>query len=205
MLRHFFCGCISMIRTIPTILPSHTSQNSRIPMTARLHTPTAMLGRLFSALKAAGLYQSSVIAMMADHGEAFGEHGERTHGIFLYDETIHVPLVVKLARGAREAAQPSKRETSSDARVGLVDVTPTLLDSVGIAKPKEIQGHSLLGVINGERPIRKARGSAPSTQRPTIPTGPSSGARCAPCVPGNIWPSRRPSANCTTRRVIRRR
>ena len=52
----------------------------------------AMLGKLFAELKSEGLYQGSLIAMMADHGEAFGEHGERTHGIFLYDETMHVPL-----------------------------------------------------------------------------------------------------------------
>ena len=117
----------------------------------------AMLGKLFAALKTAGLYQSSVIAMMADHGEAFGEHGERTHGIFLYDETIHVPLVIKLAGGAGDAATAaSKHAASSDARVGLVDVTPTLLDSVGIPIPKEIQGHSLLNVIRGNTQSEKA-------------------------------------------------
>ncbi len=116
----------------------------------------AMLGKLFAALKTAGLYQSSVIAMMADHGEAFGEHGERTHGIFLYDETIHVPMVMKLASGPSETTASSKRPASTDARVGLVDVTPTLLDGVGISIPKEIQGHSLLGVINGTAQTDKA-------------------------------------------------
>ncbi|MFZ1131703.1 MAG: sulfatase-like hydrolase/transferase [Terriglobales bacterium] len=101
----------------------------------------AMLGKLFTALKAAGVYQDALIAMMADHGEAFGEHGERTHGIFLYDETIHVPLLIKLPG----PAAAGKRRVSVNARVGLVDVTPTVLEVAGIAIPKEIQGQPLVG------------------------------------------------------------
>jgi arylsulfatase A-like enzyme/Tfp pilus assembly protein PilF len=107
----------------------------------------AMLGRLFAALRATGLYQGSLIAMMSDHGEAFGEHGERTHGIFLYDETIHVPLLIKLpANGSARKHEP-KYVAKSDVRVGLVDVTPTVLEIAGIPIPKEIQGQSLLGVM----------------------------------------------------------
>jgi choline-sulfatase len=109
----------------------------------------AMLGKLFAALKTAGLYQGSLIATMADHGEAFGEHGERTHGIFLYDETIHVPLLIKLPGSAASAGKHEpQRQRKNDARVGLVDVTPTVLEVTGIPIPKEIQGQSLLGVIN---------------------------------------------------------
>jgi arylsulfatase A-like enzyme/Tfp pilus assembly protein PilF len=126
----------------------------------------AMLGRLFAALKTAGLYQDSLITMMADHGEAFGEHGERSHGMFLYDETIHVPLLIKLPAArcsvpaTDEATSPKgKRNTTSrepcpgtkpqtnDARVGLVDVTPTILEATGIPIPQEIQGQSLLGAM----------------------------------------------------------
>jgi choline-sulfatase len=118
------------------------------PYKSKFHDPydgeiayaDASLGKLFAALKAAGLYHGAVIAMMADHGEAFGEHGERTHGILLYDETIHVPLVIKMPKSAGSLKQPTK----NDGRVGLVDVTPTILETVGIAIPKEIQGHSLV-------------------------------------------------------------
>src|SRR2546422_956346 len=49
-----------------------------------------VVGKLLAALRARGLFDSTLIAVMADHGEAFGEHGEKHHGIFLYDETIHV-------------------------------------------------------------------------------------------------------------------
>jgi arylsulfatase A-like enzyme/Tfp pilus assembly protein PilF len=102
------------------------------------------LGKLFAALKASGLYQNSLITMMADHGEAFGEHGERTHGILLYDETIHVPLLMKLPGAMRVQG---KQGAKSNARVGLVDVTPTILDVLGIPIPKEMQGQSLLAAI----------------------------------------------------------
>jgi arylsulfatase A-like enzyme/Flp pilus assembly protein TadD len=108
----------------------------------------AMLGKLFAQLKSTGLYQNSLIAMMADHGEAFGEHGERTHGIFLYDETIHVPLLIKLPASAKSAKQNAQRK--SDGRVGLVDVTPTILDVAGIPIPKEIQGQSLVNVLRDD-------------------------------------------------------
>jgi arylsulfatase A-like enzyme/Tfp pilus assembly protein PilF len=138
----------------------------------------AMLGKLFAALKADGLYQDALIAMMADHGEAFGEHGERTHGIFLYDETIHVPLLIKLpgarcaapkegARSERAAAALTRcsytNPSESDGRVGLVDVAPTVLDIVGIEIPKEMQGQSLvsamrLDALNSPSPIQGAAG-----------------------------------------------
>jgi arylsulfatase A-like enzyme/Flp pilus assembly protein TadD len=105
----------------------------------------AMLGKLFAELRTAGLYQGSVIAVMADHGEAFGEHGERSHGMLLYDETIHVPLLIKLAGKSGSAAR------KSDARVGLVDVMPTLLASAGYAIPKEVQGQSLVSLLKGDQ------------------------------------------------------
>ena len=100
----------------------------------------AAVGKLLAALRARGMYDSSVIAVMADHGEAFGEHGERTHGIFLYDETIHVPLVIKLP-GNRSAG------TRVTSRAGLVDVLPTLLQVAGVAVPKEVQGRSLIATM----------------------------------------------------------
>ena len=56
----------------------------------------AVVGKLLRQLKLRGLYDGAVMAVMADHGESLGAHGEDTHGIFLYDETIHVPLLIKL-------------------------------------------------------------------------------------------------------------
>ncbi len=98
------------------------------------------VGKLLSALRAYALYDNALIAVMADHGEGLGEHGENTHGIFLYDETIRVPLLFKLP-GARSAG---KRVAT---RVGLVDITPTILRSAGTNVPVAIQGKSLLALM----------------------------------------------------------
>ncbi|HMD18256.1 MAG TPA: sulfatase-like hydrolase/transferase, partial [Terriglobales bacterium] len=98
------------------------------------------VGKLLTELRVLGLYDGAMIAVMADHGEALGEHGETTHGIFLYDETIQVPLLFKLPR-ERSAG------TRIDSRAGLVDVLPTILEAVGIAVPPEVQGESLLSVL----------------------------------------------------------
>ncbi len=98
------------------------------------------VGKLLGQLRARGLYENSVISVMSDHGEALGDHGEDTHGVFLYDETIHVPLLFKLPG----EVSAGKRV---DERVGLVDVLPTILQVVGIAIPQEVQGESLLGLM----------------------------------------------------------
>ena len=95
------------------------------------------VGKLLAELRVRGLYDGALIAVMADHGEALGDHGETTHGIFLYDETIRVPLLFKLPR-ERSAG------TRIDSRAGLVDVLPTILQAVGIAVPQDVQGESLL-------------------------------------------------------------
>jgi arylsulfatase A-like enzyme/cytochrome c-type biogenesis protein CcmH/NrfG len=100
----------------------------------------AAVGKLLSWLRLRGLYDGAMIAVMADHGEALGEHGEITHGIFLYDETIHVPLLFKMPQ-ERSAA------TRVDNRAELVDVLPTMLQAAGIAVPKEVQGESLLSML----------------------------------------------------------
>ena len=108
----------------------------------------ATVGKLLSQLRVRGLYDGALIAVMADHGEALGEHGEDTHGIFLYDETIRVPLMIKLPG---EAGKPAAGKQSSgkriETRVGLVDVLPTILEAVGVAVPQTVQGQSLLDMM----------------------------------------------------------
>ena len=104
----------------------------------------SVVGNLIAGLKARGLFDNSLLAVMADHGEAFGEHGERHHGIFLYDETIHVPLVLKLP--GRTA--PRRIED----RVGLVEVAPTVLQVAHLPVPPGMQGKSLLRLARLEQP-----------------------------------------------------
>jgi arylsulfatase A-like enzyme len=100
----------------------------------------AAVGKLFRDLKVRGLYDGAAIAVMADHGESLGAHGEDTHGVFLYDETIRVPLVIKLPH----AGTVGKRVEN---RAELVDVLPTLLRVAGVDVPAEVQGESLLWLM----------------------------------------------------------
>jgi arylsulfatase A-like enzyme/Flp pilus assembly protein TadD len=102
------------------------------------------LGKLFQYLRQRGLYDRALIMMMSDHGESLGAHGESMHGIFLYDETIHVPLVFKLP-GALLAG---KRVTS---RVRLVDVAPTLLSMLSLPLPPTFQGESLVPLMKSPK------------------------------------------------------
>lgn len=95
----------------------------------------AIVGRLLRELRTRGLFDGCLIAVMADHGEAFGEHGERHHGIFLYDETIHVPLLFKLPG--------QKVGTKVETRVGLVDVAPSMLRAANLPVPDVMQGRIL--------------------------------------------------------------
>jgi arylsulfatase A-like enzyme/Flp pilus assembly protein TadD len=100
----------------------------------------SIVGSFVEVLRKHGLYQNSVIAIAADHGEAFGEHGEERHGMFLYDETIHVPLLLKL---------PADRLGGKrvEERVALAEVAPTLLEAAGIPAPATMQARSLFPLI----------------------------------------------------------
>jgi arylsulfatase A-like enzyme/Tfp pilus assembly protein PilF len=112
------------------------------------------LGKFLSRVRALGLYQGAVIAVMADHGEALGDHGEETHGFFLYDETIHVPLLIKLPGAVAT-------EKLVQSRVRLVDVLPTLLQTAGITIPHEVQGESLLALTKAKPPDKDVTSAPP--------------------------------------------
>ena len=106
---------------------------------AAITAADAAVGKLIAALKTQKAEANTAIIVVADHGQSLGAHGEEAHGIFLYDETIHVPLLIKLPE-----AQPTAKQVS--AKVRLVDVAPTLLEIAGIPVPSQMQGQSLLRV-----------------------------------------------------------
>jgi arylsulfatase A-like enzyme/Tfp pilus assembly protein PilF len=142
----------------------YLSRFAKSPYDGEIAYIDACVGKLLAALRHAGLYDAAVIALMADHGEALGEHGEQTHGVFLYDETIHVPLLIKFPAGG-----PAARRVET--RVSLVDVAPTLLDAAKIPIPADIQGQSLLNVMQavptlGVRPKTPAKADASFVERP---------------------------------------
>ncbi len=118
------------------------------------------MGKLLDKLRASGLFENSLIAVMSDHGEALGDHGEEFHGFFLYDATIQVPLLIKMP-GERFAGK-------IDNRVGLVDVLPTILDAARIAVPSDVQGESLLNMMAmPEPPPGRSAGRSPSDRERT--------------------------------------
>jgi len=75
-------------------------QYASAPYDGEIAYEDAAVGKLLSWLRLRGLFDGALIAVMADHAEALGEHGETTHGFFLYDETIRVPLLFKAAARA---------------------------------------------------------------------------------------------------------
>jgi len=104
----------------------------------------AQVGRLVQYLKAHGLYEKSLIVVAGDHGEGLGEHGEKTHGFFIYDTTLHVPMIFKLPDGA--AGDKLVVEEAAN----LADLLPTILDLVGVAQPRDLQGRSLVAAMRGK-------------------------------------------------------
>lgn len=116
------------------------TQYASEPYDAEIAYTDSAIGKLLRELRARGLYDNSIIVVTADHGEAFGEHGERHHGVFLYDETIHVPLLIKLPRQSSAGLQV-------ESRARLVDIAPTILRVAGVPVPSAIQGESLLPLM----------------------------------------------------------
>jgi arylsulfatase A-like enzyme/cytochrome c-type biogenesis protein CcmH/NrfG len=105
------------------------------------------VGRLLRFLKEKGLYQNTIIVLGGDHGESLGEHGEKTHGFFIYNATVHVPLIIHLPgrTGALTVGDP----------VSLVDLMPTALAAAGVDIPSQVQGRSLLPILRGEKEDRE--------------------------------------------------
>jgi choline-sulfatase len=93
---------------------------------------------------AAGIVRTAgadaIVAIAADHGESLGDHGENTHGVFLYDATLHVPLLLRI---------PGRTPARVESRVRLADLAPTLLEAAGMPAPPEMQGESMLRLLPG--------------------------------------------------------
>ena len=107
------------------------------------------IGRLVSHLKGLGLFESSLIIVTADHGEALGEHGEEFHGFFIYRSTTRVPLLIKNV-GQSQA-------WVSSAKAGLIDIVPTILAQLSLEVPPDMSGEDLSPYLRGQPPRGQAR------------------------------------------------
>jgi arylsulfatase A-like enzyme len=100
------------------------------------------IGRLLEALTRRHLVSNTVVIVAGDHGEALGEHGEQAHGIFLYQSTLHVPLIV---------CAPGMAPRRVAGTTSLVDVFPTVLQLLGVGVRTPLDGVSLLPALSHGR------------------------------------------------------
>jgi arylsulfatase A-like enzyme/Flp pilus assembly protein TadD len=103
------------------------------------------LGVLFDRL--ATLPRPTLVIATADHGESLGDHRELTHGMFAYESTLHVPLIVAVVSPLGQTRPAAPRATAIDAPVTHVDLLPTMLDAVGLPADPALKGESLRDVI----------------------------------------------------------
>ncbi len=123
---------------------------SRFPSTpsgaydAEIAATDALVGRLLAALEEDGRLDETLVVVLADHGEMLGEHGEQTHGFFVYDAAVRIPLLI---------AGPGIAPGVIEDQVRIVDVMPTVLARLGVPAPAAVQGVDLAPLARGE-PLR---------------------------------------------------
>jgi arylsulfatase A-like enzyme/tetratricopeptide (TPR) repeat protein len=113
------------------------------PYDGEIATVDAIVARFLQELDKRGLYDKSMIILTGDHGEGLGEHGEAEHGVLLYRESLHVPLIVKLP-GKNLAGQ----RVAAPAQ--LVDILPTIAKAVGANVPAGLPGTSLVDLAQNK-------------------------------------------------------
>ncbi len=102
----------------------------------------AQVGRVVAFLEERGLLDRTLVAVLGDHGESLGDHGEDSHGFFIYEAVTHVPFIVRAPfekTGARVVDEP----------VRIVDLAPTMLDLAGVPVPAGMSGKSLVPLMAG--------------------------------------------------------
>ena len=145
------------------------------------------LNRLLENLEQNGELDRTVVIVTSDHGESLGEHQEATHGMFIYNSTMRVPLVFScpaLFQGPHRCR---------DRVVGLIDLRATIEDLLGVGPTDQLEGQSLLGEISPDRLLYL------ETEGPLNMTGASP---CAGCRSATANTSRPPFPSSTTSKTI---
>ncbi len=125
----------------------HSTYEPPEPWKSRLKSPydgeiafmDDQIGRVLAVLKKRGALENTIVVAVADHGESLGEHGESTHGLFVYDATLRIPLII---------AAPGNSARVPKTPVEVADVAPTILSLCGL--PLEAGGRSLVPALRGE-------------------------------------------------------
>jgi len=119
----------------PYTPPPEFAARAKTPYDGEVAYADSQLARLFDALRTSGVLDRTLVVFAGDHGEGLGDHGERTHGMLLYDSTLRVPLVF---------AAPGRAPSTVDEAVSLSEVAPTILRAAGVTPPPEMKGRNLL-------------------------------------------------------------
>jgi arylsulfatase A-like enzyme len=125
--------------------PRHTAPKLlklRLAYAGEARFGDAQLGDFMATLRRLGLAERTLVVVTADHGEEFGEHGGWGHGDTVYDEVLHVPLVLW-----GPGRIPAGRRVTTP--VSLVDVVPTILDLASVPVPRDLDGESQVDRVRG--------------------------------------------------------
>jgi len=120
--------------------PPYDREYADRPYFGEVAAADAALGPLFAAVRRSA--RPTLVVITGDHGEALGEHGESTHGLFAYESTLRIPLIIADVAPLNGTASRSTGEVSDDP-ARHIDILPTILDALGIDKPATLPGHSL--------------------------------------------------------------
>jgi len=124
----------------------------------------SLIARLRQQLEQQGAWDDTTVILTADHGEALGEHGEPAHGFFLYEPTLHVPLIIRPAAGGAVARRDSRGSatvvrvatgapqggTVVQTSVALIDIFPTVAELFELDAGSAVEGRSLVPALHGE-------------------------------------------------------
>ncbi len=122
--------------------PPYDKEYATHPYDGEIAFADSQVGRLLQFLKDKGVYQNTIIVLSGDHGESLGEHGEKTHGFFIYNATLHVPLIIR--------APELKTVKLVEASTSLTDIMPTVLNLLKIDVPSQVQGQNLVPLLSGK-------------------------------------------------------
>ncbi len=125
--------------------PAPFKQAHALPYDGEIAFVDHELGRLLEAVESAGSRETLVV-VVADHGEAFGEHGELTHGRLVQEATLRIPLILGATAGLGRGVHVERR-------VSQVDLMPTILSLLGIEEPRDVDGVNLLEAPDRDRAI----------------------------------------------------
>lgn len=119
----------------------YRSEYSAEPYDGEIAYTDEYVGKLIAKLESSGQLDRTILVVTGDHGEGLGEHGESTHGMFIYNSTMHVPLFIRLPHGKKKIV---------DAVTSHIDLEPTILDMLGIPIPSNVNGASLIPLLQGK-------------------------------------------------------